>query len=746
MDKYEVLKQYFGHTSFRKGQEDLIDAIAAGRDALGIMPTGAGKSLCFQIPALMSSGITLVVSPLISLMKDQVEALIQSGVKAAYINSSLSTVYYYETIRRAKLGMFKIIYIAPERLEAPDFVEFCTEADISIIAIDEAHCVSHWGQDFRPSYLKIINFIDIFPDRPAICAFTATATDTVKNDIIRILKLKNPLTITTGFDRENLYFEVQKPEKKNPALMRLIKENHDRNIIIYCSTRKNVEKVTEMLLDNGFNAARYHAGLPSDERQKSQEDFIYDRKNIIVATNAFGMGIDKSNVSLVIHYNMPKDLESYYQEAGRAGRDGEPAQCILLYSKGDVVTNQYLIEHREPNAELSLADIAAVKALDEERLKMMTFYSTSHKCLRKFILNYFGEESNDFCDNCSVCLGNYEKCDITVSAQKIISCIFRVNQVHETATTTLVTQILTAKAEEKYRKLSTFGIMSDTEEQNIAELIDFLITSEYIDKDENDTLIITNLANDFIRQKQRLYMRRKRQDWELEAAKAEKKPKTALLADVDLELLAQLKNLRKDLADKVRLPAYTIFTDATLHDMCRRLPLNMNDFLEVAGVGKTKASKYGEAFIKIIQNYSAGNADKIVKKETVVLKDKMKQPFALSPEQITAIKYSNESISVSNFASLLNNYIDAYYMQKLKRVDITNWLKANGYLEEVSVGEKNNLVATEKGNDIGIQLEKRFNHFGVPYQGNFYDIEAQKFIVAHLDDINEFAKNKDKSY
>ncbi|MFA7659657.1 MAG: RecQ family ATP-dependent DNA helicase, partial [Anaerovoracaceae bacterium] len=351
-DKHRILKQYFGYTAFRDGQETIIDDILKGLNVVGIMPTGAGKSLCFQIPALMMEGITLVISPLISLMKDQVNALVQAGVKAAFLNSSLSPSQFQRVLRNAESGEYKIIYVAPERLLTEEFQNLVQKSKISMVTVDEAHCVSQWGQDFRPSYLLIEKFIEMLPIRPPVSAFTATATGEVREDIIRLLKLDNPTLVSTGFDRKNLYFEVKHPKDKMSTLLDLLKKYDQKSGIIYCSTRKNVEKVCDVLCEEGYGATRYHAGLSDQERKANQEDFLYDRSSIMAATNAFGMGIDKSNVSFVIHYNMPKDIESYYQEAGRAGRDGEPADCILLYSGQDVVTNQFLIENGNLNEAL----------------------------------------------------------------------------------------------------------------------------------------------------------------------------------------------------------------------------------------------------------------------------------------------------------------------------------------------------------------------------------------------------------
>ena len=397
----KLLKQYFGYDEFRQGQEQLIEAALNGQDVLGIMPTGAGKSLCFQIPALMMDGITLVISPLISLMKDQVGTLNQAGIHAAFLNSSLTQGQYHTALKYAMQGRYKIIYVAPERLETEGFINFALNSGvkISMLAVDEAHCVSQWGQDFRPSYLKILEFLKKLPYRPVLTAYTATATAEVRDDIMDILNLRDPFVLTTGFDRENLYYAVKRPRDKYRELLSYLKEKEEKmpgsSGIIYCLSRKNVEEVCYQLREDGFSVTRYHAGLSDEERKENQEDFIYDRKQIMVATNAFGMGIDKPDVRFVVHYNMPKNMESYYQEAGRAGRDGEPAECILYYAPIDNRTNRFLIENGEENEELDAITKQIVMERDWERLRQMTFYCYTKECLRHYILNYFENRQAD---------------------------------------------------------------------------------------------------------------------------------------------------------------------------------------------------------------------------------------------------------------------------------------------------------------------------------------------------------------
>lgn len=598
-DKLSVLKDYFGHDSFRDGQEQIVDALLDGRDALCIMPTGAGKSMCYQIPALLFDGVTIVVSPLISLMKDQVGSLVQSGVPAAYINSSLSYPQFLRVLSNTEHGKYKIIYVAPERLLTDGFLDTCKKIKISMVAVDEAHCVSQWGQDFRPSYLKIVSFIKSLENRPIVGAFTATATNDVKEDIKKILRLENPFEITTGFDRPNLFFGVIKSSSKDEKLIDLIRERGDRSGIVYCATRKNVESVCELLCDNGFSATRYHAGLDEYERRKNQEDFVFDRKNIMVATNAFGMGIDKSNVTYVIHYNMPKNIESYYQEAGRAGRDGGEADCILLYSPKDVRLNRFMIENSEGNDELTIEENEQIRERDFERLKHMTFYSTTNDCLRGFILRYFGGDKKAYCGKCSNCLSVHKLVDVTIDAQKIMSCIARTGQRYGK---TVICDVLKGSKSEKILKAelnnqSTYGIMKEVTARHIFGTIDFLAEKEYISSDnETEVLKLLPKSRDVLFGRERLVMKK--------VENSEKVVKTHRPeVPVNSDLLDALKALRKSIASKKSVPAYVIFTDATLIDMCKKCPETPDEMLEVSGVGRTKLEKFGKEFLEVIAKF-----------------------------------------------------------------------------------------------------------------------------------------------
>ncbi len=536
MDKYTILANIFGYDKFRKGQEFFVDNILAGNDVLGIMPTGAGKSVCFQIPALMMQGITLVISPLISLMKDQVSALVQSGVRAAYLNSSLTENQYYKALANAKNGMYKIIYVAPERLNTYGFSEFAKTADISMITVDEAHCVSQWGQDFRPSYLEIPRFIQQLPRRPVVSAFTATATKRVREDIIKILNLQNPQMKITGFDRPNLSFEVAVPDDKDGYLKNFLKLHMSENGIIYCNTRKNVDYVYNMLKNLGYNVGKYHAGMPQPERNANQDDFLFDRIKIMVATNAFGMGIDKSDISYVVHYNMPGSLENYYQEAGRAGRDGSEAVCLLLYSKKDYHIQEFLIEKTEKNPDISDEEFKRIKENEKEKLKKMIFYCRSKECLRKNILNYFGEDAADRCDKCSICNTPPED-------------LFEISE-------------------------------TDNNDVYLSDILEgFYETSDYYAPKQ-----VAKAVKNYDKVKSRA--------------------KKMLEETNDTPLFTELKFLRSAIAKREGVPAFVVFSDMTLRDMCDKQPKTSAEFLNVSGVGVAKLEKYGEEFISVIQRFS----------------------------------------------------------------------------------------------------------------------------------------------
>lgn len=609
-DQYEVLYRYFGYTAFRSGQAELIDAQLSGRDVFGIMPTGGGKSLCYQIPALMLEGITLVVSPLISLMKDQVTALKNMGVSAAYVNRSLSAEQIRLVLRNIQQKKYKIIYIAPERLLTESFLAAISNLKIAMVAVDEAHCISQWGQDFRPSYLRIADFLKLLKVRPVVSAFTATATQEVRDDVERILGLQNPLRIITGYDRPNLRFAVVQPKSKPLALLDFIEARPGKCGIVYCSTRKEVEKVCQMLQNKGISATRYHAGLSEEERHTNQDDFVYDRCKVMVATNAFGMGIDKSNVGYVIHYNMPQCIESYYQEAGRAGRDGENADCILLYSPSDIRTAKFLIQHPTENEELSEEERSNLVKKALIRLDAMVGYCNTSRCLRGYILEYFGQEYPQLCGNCSNCESTAEQRDITEYAKMILSCIYRIHeQLGYSLGITLVVRVLHGSREKRIKelrldRLSTYGLMNHVPRAEIREMISALENQGYImtHPDRGD-LNLTDKAREvlFHGEKVKMLVRKKKRE-KSRKEDASSNPNTA-------GLLEELKALRLTLAKEENMPAYIVFSNATLKDMAQKAPVTMAEFLAVSGVGKFKAERYGQRFLTAIKKYMDGGFD-----------------------------------------------------------------------------------------------------------------------------------------
>lgn len=610
MDKYQLLKQYFGYDTFREGQESLIDSILNGRDVFGIMPTGSGKSLCFQIPALMMDGITLVISPLISLMKDQVATLNQVGIHAAFLNSSLTASQYYKALEYAREGKYPIIYVAPERLETEAFLDFALHTKIAMVAVDEAHCVSQWGQDFRPSYLKIVEFIKRLPQRPVVSAFTATATKEVREDIIDILLLRNPLVETTGYDRPNLYLGVQVPKDKYASLKNFVETHPNQCGIIYCLTRKLVEEVSERLKADGFSVTRYHAGLSDNERRKNQDDFIYDRNQIMVATNAFGMGIDKSNVRFVIHYNMPKSIESFYQEIGRCSRDQEPGECILYYSGQDVITNQFFIDNNQDNQDLDAVTRAMVTERDRERLRKMTFYCFTNECLRDYILRYFGEYGSNYCGNCQSCITQFETVDVTDIAKSLIGCVssshqrYGVNVIIDT-----VHGANTAKIRQ-YRMDSNafYSTLAKVPTFRLRQVMNYLMLQEFltVTNDEYAIVKLTGNSGRILEEDEQVVMKMAKEQEHVGKEKSEKKSKKSKMAGVELSetdeaLFGKLRTLRSEIAKEEKVPPYIVFSDKTLVHMCMVKPGKKAEMLTVTGVGEFKFEKYGERFLERIR-------------------------------------------------------------------------------------------------------------------------------------------------
>lgn len=642
----QLLKNHFGYDDFRKGQEEIISHILNKEDCLAIMPTGAGKSICYQIPALTFEGTTIVISPLISLMKDQVDSLIQNGISATFINSTLSTSEYFQTIENAKLGMYKIIYVAPERLNSEGFINLLNNINISMFAIDEAHCVSQWGHDFRPSYTEIANIILNLKKRPIVAAFTATATELVKNDIINLLKLSNPFTLTTGFDRKNLSFSVETPIDKKKYLLDYLNNHKDISGIIYCLSRKNVDNLFNELSEQGFSVSKYHGGMSDSAREQNQNDFVFDKTSIMVATNAFGMGIDKSNIRYVIHYNMPKDLESYYQEAGRSGRDGSPAECILLFNRSDIVSNKFLIEQ---------TGSTSTKLVEYQKLNDMVDYCNTDKCLRKYILEYFGEKTDyENCNNCSNCNSEIESTDITTDSKKIMSCIKRMRERFGIG---LVTDVLkgskTAKIKSmKFDDLSTYGIMSDYSKDTIKELISFLVSENYINcvGDKYPILVLTPACSDVLFNDKKVFIKRK-----IEKVK----PKASEI-NYDIELFGTLSAIRKQLAEELNVPPFIIFADSTLIEMCILYPTSLDELYRVSGVGKYKADNYGKYFLHEIQKYVEQHQiekspEKVTEMATKISSKKIKIPKeSKSDKEPTKITTYNLYMSGKTIKEIVN--------------------------------------------------------------------------------------------
>ncbi|KRU24655.1 ATP-dependent DNA helicase RecQ [Clostridium sporogenes] len=581
----DLLKKHFGYNEFRKAQEKVIESIIKKEDTVAIMPTGAGKSICYQIPALIFEGVTVVISPLISLMKDQVDSLKEVGIEATYINSSLNNLEIEERIFNAREGLYKLIYIAPERLESDSFVRSLNNLNIALVAVDEAHCVSQWGHDFRPSYTKISNFIRKLSKRPIVTAFTATATETVRRDILNSLELQNPKVFVTGFDRENLSFSVIKGEDKEKFIFDYLENNMGKVGIIYTSTRKEAESLYNKINKKGYKVGVYHAGLNDEERKKTQEDFSFDNIEIIVATNAFGMGIDKSNVRFVIHHNIPKNMEAYYQEAGRAGRDGEESECILLFSPNDIRLQKYFIDE----SFLSLER----KNNEYNKLRAMVDYCYTSKCLRSYILEYFGEDAlEEKCNNCSTCNDNREEKDITLEAQKIFSCVYRMK---ERFGVNMVADVLRGSKNKKLLSLdldglSTYGIMEEFTQKDIVALMNKLIADDYMvtTDDKFPVVRLTPKSYDVLKGKETV---------SIKVSKIEKKVKA------DNELFEILKQLRKTISQEESVPPFMIFPDATLKELSEYMPTKEEDLLKIKGIGERKAKVYGERFIEAITEY-----------------------------------------------------------------------------------------------------------------------------------------------
>ncbi|WP_375089094.1 DNA helicase RecQ [Peribacillus sp. RS7] len=624
----EYLQEYFGYESFRKGQEQIIEQVLGGINTAGIMPTGGGKSICYQIPALLLPGITLVISPLISLMKDQVDALEQNGIDATFLNSSISGLESSNRMNDIKQGRYKLVYVAPERLENPAFQQDLFNVDISMVAIDEAHCISQWGHDFRPSYLKIKTLLKNMPSSPTVLALTATATPNVTDDICQSLGISGEHTVSTGFSRDNLFFSVVKEENRGRFLMRYLEKNKNESGIIYAATRKEVDSLYAKLNKAGFKTGRYHAGMNEQDRSEQQDQFIRDDIPLMVATSAFGMGIDKSNVRYVIHYQTPKNMESYYQEAGRAGRDGLDSECILLYSPQDMQIQRFLIDQSNPSQEWQSQEL--------KKLNRMKDYCFTEGCLQAFILRYFGDENPEDCGHCENCTDKRDSVDVTTQAQMVLSCMLRMG---ERFGKTMISQVLTGSRNKKieefgFQKLSTYGIINNQSAKDVGDFIDFLTAKQYIEMTGGQfpVLKVTNAGREVLLGQKKVLR---------------KEIKKVNSISVDHGLFEELRQLRKELASKENVPPFIIFSDASLKDMAVKLPRTEEEFLEVKGVGSQKFERFGAVFLKGISRYVQAHPE--LEKNTLVTKETVKR--STKPSHLESYRLYQEGKSIKEIAT-----------------------------------------------------------------------------------------------
>ena len=749
MTPREALKRYFGYDSFRPGQEEIVSALLAGRDALAIMPTGAGKSLCYQVPALLLPGLTLVISPLISLMQDQVKGLNAAGIHAAFINSSLTETQIARALDLAAEGSYKLVYVAPERLESPVFRSFAAGADISMVTVDEAHCISQWGQDFRPSYLKILDFIDSLPRRPIVSAFTATATREVKDDIVCTLRLHDPKVLVTGFDRPNLYFQVERTRRKDDFVIQYLRGHPGESGIIYCATRKNVDKLQELLTEYSFAATKYHAGLSAEARRKNQNDFIYDTAPVIVATNAFGMGIDKSNVRFVLHYNMPQSMENYYQEAGRAGRDGLPSQCVLLFSAQDVIINKFLLDKKD-FAEMDDEEADLLRQRDLQRLQTMERYCQTTECLRNYILAYFGEHPTAPCGNCGSCNNDFDEVDMTDAAKWMINCVAELRGRYGKA---ILFGTLQGANRARLRELGaerfkSYGRMKDTPRETLERLLAQLLEDGYLvqSDDQYAVLHIGDIAPLKAGGQVLVKLPPQREPEQARAPKPKRRSPMDALTSAGLELFSQLRQLRFDTAQREGLPPYVVFGDKSLVDMCLRAPRRAEDMLGIYGMGERKYEKYGAAFFSVIDAYRADHPDAVLsldppapEPEKPLPSEKKKKPpkaerpaFYLTAEDARSFNYQDSYTGAELKAALIEAAGDPdVKAPTIKEID--EWLLAQRLIGMERLPTKGfYYVPTPAGVDAGLRSEDKVSARGTPYSVLLFTPEAQRMVVEHF--------------
>ena len=656
-----LLESHFGYSSFRAGQEQAIRSVLSGKNTITVMPTGGGKSICYQIPALVLPGTTIVISPLISLMKDQVDALIQVGIPATFINSSLSYGEANKRMQEAVSGKYKLLYLAPERLESQDFLEDLYSMDIPLVAVDEAHCISQWGHDFRPSYRHIQELINSLPQRPMVLALTATATPKVREDICDLLGIDEENTIITGFERENLSFTVIKGQDRDKFIKDYLKRNDKEAGIIYAATRKNVDQLYERLIKANIKAARYHAGMGDVERNREQERFLADDATVMVATSAFGMGIDKSNIRYVIHFQQPKNMESYYQEAGRAGRDGLKSECILLHSSQDVQIQRFLIDQSSDRSRMTQ---------ELEKLQQMVDYCHTENCLQEYILKYFGETETEPCGRCGNCLDTRTSNDVTKEAQMVMSCVIRMGQRFGK---TITAQVLTGSKNKKvtemgFDRLPTYGIMKDRSSKDVSDFIEFLISQELIaiEQGQFPTLFVSPKGKDILLGKQQVHRR--------ETVQVKQVAKDDPLFEV-------LREVRKQIADSEKVPPFVIFSDASLKDMCAKLPKTTEEFLQVSGVGELKLKKYGLEFIQAIRIFSETNSN--YQSELVPVEKAPKKPAkktGVTDSHLETLKLHQENLSIEEIAEqrdLAVSTVENHLLQSAQHgleVDFTKYI------------------------------------------------------------------------